>query len=1041
MSFITDWALKRGSVTILGFLIVLVAGVITFRNLPVEVLPRVQFPLLAASISYENANTMDVVSDITVPVEKIGANLDGLKSVQSVSTDGITTILFSYEYGIDMEIAKKDLESRISALQLPAGSKNQNVSGIDPGSQPILQLSITTNGELEKLSSFVKEDIEPAVLAIDGVSKVELTGIQSMDIQIDVDLEKIGKYNLSLADISLQIKDSNFSIPSGVLIDRGRIVTMRTTHSVETLADLRNLPVGSYKETTLLLSDVATIELTPSPLSSISRTNGKPSLGISVSKELNANTVEVAYAALKAIETAAAPAGMEVIVIYNGGPDIESQLDTLFNEGMFGFLFAVGGVFIFLLNISPGILKGITLSLRPTLVIAMTIPVSILGGVLLMGFANLTLNVMTLGGLALAVGRVIDDSIVVLENVYRHIQSGEASKSSAFNATKEVIAPITSSTLTSIVVFAPLAFIQGLVGEFFLPFCISVTFALLASLVVSITLVPVVGAFLLKPGDMHTSADKTGGSLTTIQKIYKPVLGWSLNHKWTSLAIALLLTVGSLGLLRFIPVTLFPSGSERVLTIDISLPPTYSHEDKHSVIVEVESALQSRLNNGAIENYLVTIGGRSMIMMPGASGMQTANFFVRLGPSASPEIADNLRTQFPNEDGEKFTIEEIAAAGPPSGGLELKVVGNTFSDVSKTTMRLVDILKNVNGIENIESDLVGTRPELHVTVDPAEASKIGLLPRTLANQVGQMLRGQNLGSLLIDNRELNVTLTANRDILSGIDSLKNIKISGPLGSARLGELVEITEAESPIKISRTDGKRSASITGSISADDTRAIQVEVDKAVGAVALPRGIEVVPGGIFSDIEQGFRDIYLAMAISVALVYMVLVASMGSLRNPFVILFSLPLAGIGALLGLAITGRSLGLPSMMGMLLLIGIVVTNAIVLISFVQQLRENGMGVRDALMEGGLVRLRPILMTAVTTAFALLPLAAFVGNEGGGIIGEDLATVVIGGLASSTFLTLLVVPIMYEFMHSTLPRMFQRLKERSLFSTKQVEVID
>ncbi len=1035
MSFITDWALKRGPVTILAFLIVLVAGVMTFRNLPVEVLPRVQFPLLAVSMSYENATAMDVVSDITIPVEQIGANLEGLQSVQSVSGEGMATILFSYEYGVDMDIAKKDLESRISALQLPVGSKTQNIFGIDPGNQPILQLSITTNGELENLSTYVKEKIEPAVLSIDGVSKVELTGIQRMEVQIDVNPDKIGKFNLTLDDIALHIKDSNFSIPSGALLDRGRVMTMRTIQSVETLSDLQNLPVGYYKETTVFLSDVATIKLTPSPLSSISRTNGKPSLGISVSKELDANTVEVAHAALRAIETAATPKDMEVIVIYNGGPDIESQLDTLFNEGMFGFLFAVSGVFIFLLNIRPGILKGITLSLRPTLVIAMTIPVSILGGVLLMGFANLTLNVMTLGGLALAVGRVIDDSIVVLENVYRHIQRGEVSKSSAFNATKEVIAPITSSTLTSIVVFAPLAFIQGLVGEFFLPFCISVTFALLASLVVSITLVPVVGAFLLKPGDMHTSDEKTAGSLTTIQKIYKPVLGWSLNHKWTSLAIALLLTVGSLGLLRFIPVTLFPSGSERVLTIDISLPPTYDQEGKDSIIEEVESALQSRLNNGEVENYLVTIGGRSMVMMPGASGMETANFFVRLEPSASPEIADNLRTQFPSEGGKKFTIEEIAAAGPPSGGLELKVVGNTFSEVSETARRLVDMLKNVDGIENIESDLVGTRPELYVTVDPAESSKIGLLPRTLANQVAQMLRGQNLGSLLIENQNLSVILTASRNILGGADSLKNIEISGPLGSAKLGELVEFTEAESPVKISRTDGKRSASITGSISGDDTRAIQVEVEKAVEALTLPQGIEVVPGGIFSDIEQGFRDIYLAMAISVALVYMVLVASMGSLRNPFVILFSLPLAGIGALLGLAITGRSLGLPSMMGMLLLIGIVVTNAIVLISFVQQLREDGMNVRDALMEGGLVRLRPILMTAVTTAFALLPLAAFVGNEGGGIIGEDLATVVIGGLASSTFLTLLVVPIVYELMHSTLPRMFGRIRRKSLFSSK------
>ncbi len=1041
MSFITDWALKRGPVTILAFVIVLAGGVATFRSLPVEVLPRVQFPLLLVSVPYQNAGAEDVVSDVTVPVEQLGSGLDGLKSVQSTSMEGVSTVLFSYQYGIDMDVAKKDLESRITTLELPGESGKPNVFGIDPGNEPILRFSITTDGELGELSSFVRENIEPELLGVDGVSKVELSGDQDMDIMVRVNSEKMSKYDLTLTEIARRMKESNFSIPSGAVFDSGRMLTIRTSHFVTTLSDLTNLPIGSYKGSVILINDVALVDVIPSPLASISRTNGSPSLGISVSKDPDANTVEVAEAALKVVEDAVISEGMEVEVIYNGGPDIENQLNTLFSEGLYGFLFAVTGVFLFLLNIRPGIFKGLTLSLRPTVVIAMTIPVSILGGVLLMGFVDLTLNIMTLGGLALAVGRVIDDSIVVLENVYRHMQRGEAPKSSAYNATKEVIAPITSSTLTSIVVFAPLAFIQGLVGEFFMPFCIAVTFALIASLVVSITFVPVVGAFLLKPGDILEDDEKTGGSLTTLQKIYRPVLEWSLGHKWATLSIALLLTVGSLGLLRFIPVTLFPSGGERVLTIDISLPPTSGQVEKEAVVLEVESALGLLLQKGDVENYLTTIGGRSMIMMPGATGLQTASIFVRLNPIAPANIADNLRGQFPTDNERKFTIEEIAAAGPPSGGLELKITGTSFFDVIDVTRQLVDLTKSIDGVENVESDLAGTRPELLVNVDPAAASGLGLSAKDLADQIGQLMRGQKVGSMLIDGRELKVMLTGGEGMFGGVEALRGVGISGPLGRATLGEVAHITISESPTKISRSDGKRAATVTGSITAGDTRAVQVEVEETIDELKLPQGVEIATGGIFSDIEQGFKDIYLAMAISVALVYIVLVASMGSLRNPFVILFSLPLAGIGALVGLAITGRSLGLPSMMGMLLLIGIVVTNAIVLISFVQQLRDRGMSVRNALVEGGLVRLRPILMTAVTTAFALLPLAAFVGNEGGGIIGEDLATVVIGGLASSTFLTLLIVPIMYEFMHSTLPRLFRRNKDSEFSLSNEGAAVD
>jgi HAE1 family hydrophobic/amphiphilic exporter-1 len=1023
-------------------MLILIYGVFTFRSLPVEVLPRIQFPLLTVSVSYPNVGPTDIVEVITEPLETKVMGLDGVKSVQSITFEGSTLLLMFYEYGINMDSAKKEVEARLVSLNLPANVAPPIVRKLDPGAQAIMELSFVTDGTIEKLQNVVADEIKPAITSIDGVSSVSINGIQEFDLVITASTESLAQYGITLNSLSEALTKMTFSMPSGFLFDSNGVVSLRTAHSVSTMDELENLAVATYfnegNNQPVLLKDVATVEYVPSATNSISRTNGNPSIGISVFKTPETNTVDVSKSILNVANSISSLSGIEAVVIYDAGPDIENQIDTLFTEGIFGFLFAVAGVFIFLLNIKPGLAKGLSLSLRPTIVIALTIPVSILGGVLLMGFTDLTLNVMTLGGLALAVGRVVDDSIVVLENLYRHIQLGETKMNAALSATSEVSAAITSSTLATIVVFAPLAFIPGLVGEFFLPFCIAVSFALIASLVVSVTFVPVVGSFLLKPGDMVTDDESTTSSLTYLQKTYKPMLIWSLQHKIYALLIAFGLTLGSVALPAFglIPITLFPAGGARILTIDISVPPMLTPEQKQAKVEDVEKELKTRLNNGEIENFVTTISGSGYADSfgpPDPNGFGGyGNIFVRLSSSAPESITEDLSNMFISESyGTQYEIEELNSNGPPQAGLELKIIGNSLIDITEVNSKLLTALNGVEGIENLESDLTGTRPEMVLDVDSTMSAKIGLTPQQVAVAISAPMRGQDMGDLLIDNQDTKLTLkiiTSNNG--QGLEGFQNIVINGPLGSAIIGDLVEIKQTDSPITIARTDTKRSATITGKIIQEDARSIQATIDSAIAGITLPVGVEIVSGGIFSDIAEGFQDIFLAMGISVVLVFLVVAGSLGSLRNALVILLSLPLAAIGALAALAITGRALGLPAMMGLLLLIGLVVTNAIVLIAFVQQLRDTNLSVRDSLIEGGLVRLRPILMTAVTTGLALLPLAAFVGNEGGGIIGEDLATVVIGGLASSTFLTLLIVPIAYEFMHETGPRILNKIFRRT-----------
>jgi HAE1 family hydrophobic/amphiphilic exporter-1 len=647
-----------------------------------------------------------------------------------------------------------------------------------------------------------------------------------------------------------------------------------------------------------------------------------------------------------------------------------------------------------------------------------------------MGFQGMTLNFMTLGGLAIAIGRVVDDSIVVLENIYRHLQRDEERWRVALDATREVAPAITASTLTTIAVFVPLGFIQGLVGSFFLPFAMTVSFCLLASLLVSLTAVPVLGAIFLRPGDLSDEAI-TGNDVTIpnnwIHRLYTPSLLWALRHRAATLITAFSLVIASLGLTFFIPVTLFPSDGNQFLTVQMSLPVGTSIDRTFAEVDMVEAELADLSTRGLVEIYNTTVGAPSETFGRGTQltgGFNEANIFIRLAKNAPNNLEKDLRDKFPSNDQRIVTVTALQD-GPPSAGVEIMITGSDYPSVSSVTKQLSEEIRGIDGIVNLFTEVATARDEIVINVDPGSAIALGLSARNVALQVNQYLVGQTVAQMNLEGTPTDIILRGRADTVNDIDAVRNLSIVGRAGSAMLGNIANVSFQKGPVSISRTNGVRSASIRGLITDKDTQAIGRNIQDRIDALILPLGVEITTGGIFNQIAEGFQDIFLAMAIGIALVYLVMVASLGSLRNPFIIVMSLPLALIGALVALLITGRTLGLPAMMGILILVGLVVTNAIVLIAFVEQLRERGASLQDALVQGGKVRLRPILMTAFTTSFALIPLAAFGGDEGG-IIGAELATVVIGGLASSTFLTLIVVPVIYIIMHQSIPKLFERV---------------
>ncbi|HCU80280.1 MAG TPA: hypothetical protein DGN60_03840, partial [Chloroflexi bacterium] len=555
-------------------------------------------------------------------------------------------------------------------------------------------------------------------------------------------------------------------------------------------------------------------------------------------------------------------------------------------------------------------------------------------------------------------------------------------------------------------------------------------FALAGSLIVALTAVPVLGSILVRPGDIpeeFLEEDEISRDQTWMQRAYTPVLTWSLRHKLVTLLSASLITLGSFALIGVIPINLFSEGGNRSASVDISMPPGTSIDQTLDEVKEIESTLADYSESGFIESYLTTIGSSGDAFSPGgggfAGGSSQANIFVRISDAAPIDISDRLRRDLDISDRRTVNIEEISE-GPPTSGLDIVVTGTDYEAISSVASEIVSKVQTINGIENVTSNVAESREEVVIDPYPSRVAAMGLTTRLVAFQVSQFIVGQKVAKLTLDGQTVDVVLKGRPEDVDSIDKVKNLSVSGPISSAPLGSIAEVVLEDAPLNITRSSGKRSANITGAITGSDTQAIGILVQEKIDELNLPPGVEVKSGGVFDQIAEGFQDIFLAMAIGIMLVYLVMAAGLGALRNPFVIIMSLPLAMIGALVALAITGRTLGLPAMMGILLLVGIVVTNAIVLIAFVEQLRERGVGIYDALVMGGRVRLRPIMMTAFTTSFALLPLAVL-SSTAGGILGAELATVVIGGLMSSTFLTLLVIPVVYTIMHQSVPSLFKK----------------
>lgn len=763
------------------------------------------------------------------------------------------------------------------------------------------------------------------------------------------------------------------------------------------------------------LSEVAKVTYGPAESSVGSRAMGKPAALIDIVKTQDANTVEVTGKVREEMDRLAKdlPGDAKVEYVYDASHSINASIEGMLREGLLGALFAVVVILLFLRN------------WRATLIAAVSIPLSILIAMAALGRTGISLNVMTLGGLTVAIGRVVDDAIVVIENVFRHLQEGKPRDAETIRiAANEVSSAITSSTLTTVAVFIPLGLVSGIIGKIFQPFAWTVGISLLASLLVAVTVVPLMARWMLLRGTLPKHRDEAvDPSRATL--FYRGLLGWALQHRAVVALIAVAMLLGSLALVPFIGTGFVPETKEKYLTVAVELP----EGAKASVVDKTVRGVEEILDESDdVEFYQATVGASNAALSMGGDlgGTNKASLFVRLDSDADTDrLLKDLRakTEPLQTGGAKVTLSAIGAGGS-SGGLEVIVTGDKVADIRAASDAIVKQLSGVQDLENVSSNLGVSRAQIVVDVDGKKAARYGMNAAMVAGTIRALVAEQKAGSVKIDGQPTDVMYTTKLSAADRAAKLRKLEVMTPLGKKiPLTTIASVIETDSPIAVMTQDGKQYATVSGHIAARESGGVISAVKKELEKVELPAGVEVEVSGQAEMMAESFSQLGLAMLFAIGAVYLVMVVAFGEAAAPLAIMMSLPLAVVGGLIGLFVADLPLDMPAMVGALMLIGIVVTNAIVLVDRVRSNEAAGTARREALLEAGATRMRPILMTAVATIMALIPLAS--GGAEGALISQSLAVIVIGGLTTSTLLTLVVVPVAYDLLESAKDRIFGR----------------
>jgi len=1014
-------SLKNRALIALITIVAAIFGGLALTNLKQELIPSIEFPQLSILSTYPGASPDVVNNDVSTPIETAIQGIPGLESTTATSTTNASIIQASFTYGTDLATAEQKILQAINRIKstLP-DNVEPNVVSFSIDDLPVIALAVTGYDDAETIQAQLEASVIPDIEDVEGVSAASIIGGQGQRVTITPDQAKLAAAGFTQTAITDALDQNGVLFPGGSVTEGDQTLTVQTgakLTSVDEIAALPLVPTSAEQLAagTVTIADVATVVLGQDPVTSISRVNGEPALTISITKLPAANTVDVSRAITALLPQLQDAIGTdaEFTVVFDQAPYIEQSIEALAQEGLLGLVFAVLVILVFLLSV------------RSTLVTAISIPTSVLitfVGIQAFGYS---LNILTLGALTIAIGRVVDDSIVVIENIKRHYVEGADKKASILLAVREVAAAITASTITTVAVFLPIAFVGDMTGELFRPFAMTVTIAMSASLFVALTIVPVLAYWFLRPGKPVLDAEGNpidpedpAAPPSKLQKAYLPILSWTLKHSWVTLLVAVLVLGGTLAVAPFMKTNFLGDSGQNTFTVTQEVAQAASLDAEDAAAKKVEDVL---LGVPGVETVQTSIGSSgSAIRDAFAGGGAGITYSITTDPDADQvAVREDVQAALADIDDAGTITVSAGQGGFGSSDVEVDVTAPDADALQQATDAVVTALDGKDGLGQVTSNLSASLPYVAVSVDRDKAASLGLSEVAVGALVSNTMQPRQAGTVEIDGTSLTVYLQA-ASIPTTIDELRALPIASGAGLIRLDEVASVEQSEGPTSITTQRGQRTATVTVSPSTDDLNAASATVTAALDDIDLPTGADAEIGGVLTQQQDAFAQLGLAMLAAILIVYIVMVATFKSLRQPLLLLVSVPFAATGAILLQIATGVPLGVASLIGVLMLIGIVVTNAIVLVDLVNQYREKGLNAHDAVIAGGSRRLRPILMTALATIFALTPMALGITGHGG-FISQPLAIVVIGGLVSSTVLTLLVLPTLYNLVEGARER--------------------
>lgn len=990
VEFFTKWAFKNKAAVSLVTIFILLIGVVSYFKLPMEFLPSADNPQVTIITMGQGTDSKTMETQVTDPIERAVTGVKGKSSIYSTTGDGFSKVDLFFEAGSDMKQAKLDVQEALGGVALPQSMAKPTVTQLNTSMIPISFVAVTfKDGLTAENIDFTKKELEPLYKDIKGVSDVQTFGVSQSILSVKVDNEELAKKKVSIQDIMSVLNGQNAALAVGEKVIDGKASNIKVIGDLTSIEKLKALKVTPN----VTLGEIAKVEEAKDG-NLISRFNGKESIDLSIIKDSQSNAVTISKEVEKVAKEINEKYSDQKSTIYLSTADmVETSVQTMVKEVLLGALFATIVIMVFLRNV------------RSTFITIVSIPLSLGFTLFLLSLSGVTLNILTLGGVAVAIGRLVDDSIVVIENIFRKMQQEKISIEMVMDATKEVGVAITASTLTTVAVFLPVALLNGGLQEFLLPFALTVTYSLLASLIVALTVVPLMSAGLLKRTELpkHRPA-----------KRFTKLVTWSLNHKWVVLIVAMLLFVGSIGTYFAMPKGAIDNSSADYVSVTLTYPNDQPYEKVKEKAIELEETMQGM---SEADNIFMQLGNSAETAQYGAVTSPTeATFGILVKDKTNVDsILKKVEKEQENYPDAKLTATASSfMMGASKTNITIDVIGSNVEDLELTANKVKEGIQDIKGIEDVTTNQDEKKTIYSFKVDPAKGNT-----EQIGQQLGIMLNKTPIGNITLQDKQIPVLLEPILDPKKPED-LKSIPIMTDGGLAPVSKVASLKSDESATTQFHKDGETYLQLTATVDptklSDIASKINLEIfgDKENKGLDIPNDVEILVGGASAQQTDDFSDLFLTMLISIGIVFLIMVITFKSIKAPIAILFSLPFAAIGAVLGLVISRIPVDITALLGALMLIGIVVTNAIVLLDRVKQ-NEEKMIIRDAIVEATATRFRPIIMTAVATICAMLPLL-YKKAETGSLVSQSLAIVVIGGLAVSTLLTLIVIPCIYELLY-------------------------